>query len=125
VTSWSISEVAEKSGLTPYTLRWYERIGLLSHIERGPDGRRRFSEADLDWLVVLSKLRATGMSVRDMQFYAELVRSGAREQERLDLLERHRERVIQALAQQQECLRLLDSKIKVYRRRVRGAQKEH
>jgi DNA-binding transcriptional MerR regulator len=125
VTSWTTREAAEKSGLSQHTLRWYERIGLLGHINRGPDGRRRFSDSDLDWLVLLSKLRATGMRVRDMQFYAELVRSGAREQERLDLLQRHRELVIQALTEQQECLRLLDSKIKIYRRRVRAAEKEH
>jgi DNA-binding transcriptional MerR regulator len=123
--SWSIREVAEKSGLSQYTLRWYERIGLLDPVQRGPDGRRRFSEADLDWLVLLGKLRATGMRVRDMQLYAELVRSGAREQERLDLLQRHREMVVQALAERQECLRLLDGKIKFYQRRVRAAEKEH
>ena len=125
MTSWTIREAAEKSGLSQHTLRWYERIGLLGHIERGSDGRRRFSDGDLDWLVLLSKLRATGMRIRDMQLYAELVRSGAREQERLDLLQRHRELVIQALAEQQECLRLLDSKIKIYQRRVRAAEKEH
>jgi hypothetical protein len=39
-----------------HTLRWYERIGLLAKIERG-DGRRRFSEGDLEWLSLLTKLR--------------------------------------------------------------------
>jgi DNA-binding transcriptional MerR regulator len=48
VTSWAISQVAEKSGLSAHTLRWYERIGLLDRVERGPDGRRRFSETDLE-----------------------------------------------------------------------------
>ena len=76
MTTWSIGEAAEKCGLSPHTLRWYERIGLLATIERGGDGRRRFSDADLDWLSLLIKLRATGMPVRDMQRYAELVRSG-------------------------------------------------
>ncbi len=70
-----------------------------------------FTDADLDWLVVISKLRATGMSVRDMQRYAELVRSGAGEQQRLELLRRHRAVVVQAIADSQECLQLLDSKI--------------
>jgi len=46
VTSWSIAEAAEKSGLSRHTLRWYERIGLLARIERGEDGRRRFSDAE-------------------------------------------------------------------------------
>jgi DNA-binding transcriptional MerR regulator len=122
VTGWSTREAAEKCGLTQYTLRWYERIGLLDRVERTPDGRRRFSDGDLDWLILLSRLRATGMPVRDMLAYAELVRSGAREQERIDLLRGHRERVLQALFEQQECLKLLDAKIGNYCRLVAADQ---
>jgi DNA-binding transcriptional MerR regulator len=57
VTTWSIGEATEKCGLSQHTLRWYERIGLLGTIERGGDGRRRFSDSDLDWLSTLTKLR--------------------------------------------------------------------
>jgi DNA-binding transcriptional MerR regulator len=114
VTTWTIGEAAAKCGLSQHTLRWYERIGLLGDIERGGDGRRRFSDGDLDWLSVLTKLRATGMPVRDMQRYAELVRSGAGQAERLELLKRHREQVRRAIAAQRECLRLLDTKITYY-----------
>ena len=114
MTTWSIGEAAEKCGLSQHTLRWYERIGLLGAIERGGDGRRRFSDRDLDWLSLLIKLRATGMPVRDMQRYAELVRSGAGQAERLELLKRHREEVRRALATQRECLKLLDAKITYY-----------
>jgi DNA-binding transcriptional MerR regulator len=122
VTGWTTREAAEKCGLTQYTLRWYERIGLLDRVERTADGRRRFSDGDLDWLILLSKLRATGMPVRDMLSYAELVRSGAREQERVDLLRGHRERVRQALLEQKECLRLLDTKIDFYSSRLAAAE---
>jgi DNA-binding transcriptional MerR regulator len=115
VTGWTTRQAAEKSGLSQHTLRWYERIGLLSPVDRGLDGRRRFSEADLDWLVLLSRLRATGMPVAEMLRYAELARSGAGEPERLALLEQHRERVRQALLDQQECLELLNIKIATYR----------
>ena len=121
MTGWTTREAAEKCGLTQYTLRWYERIGLLDRIDRTADGRRRFSDADLDWLILLGRLRATGMPVRDMLRYAELVRSGAGEQERADLLRRHRERVRQALLEQQECLKLLDTKIENYCRRLLAA----
>jgi DNA-binding transcriptional MerR regulator len=120
VTTWSTREAAEKCGLTQYTLRWYERIGLLQPITRGPDGRRRFDDDDLEWLVLISKLRATGMTVRDMQHYAGLVRSGAGEAERLDLLRRHRELVVQAITDRRECLQLLDHKIDYYRAATRG-----
>jgi DNA-binding transcriptional MerR regulator len=122
VASWTTRAAAEKCGLTQHTLRWYERIGLLDRIDRTADGRRRFSDADLDWLLLLSRLRATGMPVRDMQRYAELVRSGAGEQERLELLQRHRERVRQGLLDQQECLHLLDVKIDTYHRCVVAAE---
>jgi len=54
------------------------------------------------------------MPVRDMQRYAELVRSGAGHAERLELLKRHREQVRRDLAAQRECLKLLDSKITYY-----------
>jgi DNA-binding transcriptional MerR regulator len=116
VTTWTIGEAAEKCGLSLYTLRWYERIGLLAPIERGSDGRRRFSDADLDWLSVLTKLRATAMPVREMHRYAELVRSGAGHQERVELLRRHRDQVRRDLAAQRECLKLLDAKITYYDR---------
>jgi len=62
----------------------------------------------------MTKLRATGMPVRDMQRYAELVRSGAGQAERLELLTRHREQVRRAIASQRECLKLLDAKISHY-----------
>lgn len=116
MTIWSIGEAADKCGLSQHTLRWYERIGLLGSIARGGDGRRRFSDSDLDWLSVLTKLRATGMPVRDMQRYAALVRSGAGQAERLELLKKHRAEVRRALAAQRECLKLLDSKISYYDR---------
>ena len=114
MTTWTIGEAAEKCGLSQHTLRWYERIGLLAPIERGSDGRRRFSDRDLDWLSTITKLRATGMPVRDMQRYAELVWSGAGQAERLELLKRHREQVRRAIASQRECLKLLDAKITHY-----------
>ncbi|MCK9895804.1 MerR family transcriptional regulator [Frankia sp. AgB32] len=124
MTTWTTREVAVKAGITEHTLRWYERIGLLERIERGADGRRRFGERDVEWILLLVRLRSTGMSVRDMQRYAVLVRSGAGEAERLALLEEHRQVVRAALVAQQECLELLDNKICSYRRMTRPAQEE-
>ena len=122
MTGWTTRQAAEKCGLSQHTLRRYERIGLLDRIARAADGRRRYSDADLDWILLLSRLRATGMPVRDMLRYAGLVRSGAGEQERMALLEAHREHVRQALRQQQECLELLDHKIATYQSRIRAAR---
>jgi len=122
VTTWSIGEAAAKCGLSPHTLRWYERIGLVGPVAKGGDGRRRYSDADLDWLSLITRLRETGMPVSDMQRYAELVRSGAGEAERLELLKRHRAEVRRALAAQRETLKILDSKIDTYARQIREAR---
>jgi DNA-binding transcriptional MerR regulator len=122
VTTWSIGEAAAKCGLSQHTLRWYERIGLVGPVAKGGDGRRRYSDADLDWLSLITRLRETGMPVSDMQRYAELVRSGAGEAERLELLKRHRAEVRRALAAQRETLKVLDSKIDTYARQIREAR---
>lgn len=116
----SIREVSEAVGLTDHTLRWYERIGLLDRVARGSDGRRRFSDADVEWLKLLTRLRETGMPVAQMREYAELVRGGAGFTERLALLVAHREQVTAQIAAQQACLELLDFKIANYRRTLRG-----
>jgi DNA-binding transcriptional MerR regulator len=121
VTTWSIGEAAAKCGLSQHTLRWFERIGLVGPVAKGGDGRRRYSDADLEWLSLITRLRETGMPVSDMQRYAELVRSGAGEAERLELLKRHRAEVRRALAAQRETLKLLDSKIDTYARQIREA----
>jgi DNA-binding transcriptional MerR regulator len=124
VTTWSISEAAAKCGLSAHTLRWYERIGLLDRVQRTSDGRRRFSDKDLEWLSLITRLRDTGMPVKDMQRYAELVRSGAGHAERMELLKRHRIEVRKALAAQKECLKLLDYKIDLYSRQVSATENQ-
>jgi len=118
VTTWSISEAAAKTGLSQHTLRWYERIGLLDAVSRTADGRRRYNDHDLEWLSLLTKLRETGMPVKDMLRYAELVRAGAGEAERLDLLKGHRAEVRRQMVAQQECLKLLNTKIDHYSHRL-------
>ncbi|WP_405838051.1 MerR family transcriptional regulator [Streptomyces platensis] len=112
---YTISEVAEHTGLSAHTLRWYERIGLMPHVDRTHTGQRRFSNRDLDWLDLVAKLRLTGMPVADMVRYAELVRAGERTfPERQQLLTAHREDVRQRVAELQSTLDVLDYKIEIY-----------
>ncbi|MCZ0995535.1 MerR family transcriptional regulator [Streptomyces noursei] len=110
-----MSEVAEHTGLSAHTLRWYERIGLMPHVDRTHTGQRRFTNRDLDWLDLVSRLRLTGMPVADMVRYAELVREGESTfPEREELLTRHREDVRQRIADLQSTLAVLDYKIDIY-----------
>ncbi|MER5737805.1 MULTISPECIES: MerR family transcriptional regulator [unclassified Streptomyces] len=112
---YTISEVAALTGLTAHTLRWYERIGLMPHVDRSHTGQRRFTERDLGWLAFVGKLRLTGMPVADMVRYAELVRAGEHTHaERRALLEDTRRDVLSRIAELQDTLAVLDLKIDHY-----------
>ncbi|WP_030218381.1 MerR family transcriptional regulator [Streptomyces sp. NRRL WC-3626] len=112
---YTISEVVALTGLTAHTLRWYERIGLMPHIDRSHTGQRRYSNRDLDWLDLVGKLRLTGMPVADMVRYAELVRSGDDTYtERFELLRQTREDVLTRIAELQGTLAVLDRKLGFY-----------
>ncbi|WP_046502787.1 MerR family transcriptional regulator [Streptomyces odonnellii] len=112
---YTISEVAAYTGLTAHTLRWYERIGLMPHVDRSHTGQRRFSNQDLDWLAFVGKLRLTGMPVADMVRYAELIRVGDETfEERQELLERTRRDVLRRIEELQDTVAVLDHKIGFY-----------
>lgn len=112
---YTISEVAAFTGLTAHTLRWYERIGLMPHVDRSHTGQRRFTNRDLDWLAFVGKLRLTGMPVAHMVRYAELLREGEHTfEERQELLEATRRDVKARIAELQDTLAVLDYKIDFY-----------
>jgi DNA-binding transcriptional MerR regulator len=111
----TIAEVAERTGLTRHTLRYYERDGLMLGVGRAGSGHRRYSERDLGWIELITKLRTTGMPIREVRRYAELVRAGdGNEDERLALLRAHRERVSAQLKTMAAYLDAIDMKIGYY-----------
>lgn len=116
MATFTIAEAAAETGLTAHTLRYYERDGLmLQPVERSASGHRRYTEADLRWVELLTRLRATGMPIREVRRYATLVRAGdGNEAERLALLREHRRRVLAQLAEVQEHLGAIDRKIGIY-----------
>lgn len=110
-----IAEVAERTGLRISTIRYYERSGLCPPIARGPDGWRRFSATDLDWLQLLSSLRETGMSMADMRAFATLYQGGdATVPARKAALLAHRQSLALRRAQIDRCRELLDRKLQIY-----------
>ncbi len=103
-----------------HTLRYYERAGLVvTPVDRTYSGRRRYRALDLKWIVVCTKLRATGMPIKGIRRYAELVAAGqGNEAERLEVLESHRDQLLADFAELQEHLQLINRKIDVYRSRL-------
>ncbi|MEV4630025.1 MerR family transcriptional regulator [Micromonospora sp. NPDC049523] len=111
----TIAEVSERTGLSADTLRYYEKAGLIERVGRSAGNQRRYAAADLEWLAFLMRLRETGMSIADMQHFAQLRGAGgATVADRLAMLREHRS----SLEDRIRCLRrnakALDDKINHY-----------
>lgn len=112
--SGAISGVAGRLGVSAHTLRYYERIGLL-RVGRDAAGRRVYDEGDVRRLRFVTRLRHTGMPIREVQRYFALVDAGpSTEPERLELLLRHRESVRERLVELTSALEAVDYKIATY-----------
>jgi DNA-binding transcriptional MerR regulator len=115
----SISDAALATGLSPHTLRYYERAGGIDPVGRAGSTHRRYTGAEIEWVVFLTKLRSTGMPIRRMRDYADLVRSGdGNEDARLALLEAHRSSVRAQLAEATRNLEAIERKIEIYKERI-------
>ncbi len=115
----TISDAAAQSGISAHTLRYWERAGLLQPVTRNGSGHRRYAGDDLERIRFLTKLRATGMPIRQIRRYAELLNGGDdTNEERLALLEEHREAVQARLEETAGHLELIDWKISFYRERL-------
>ncbi|MEZ0577476.1 MerR family transcriptional regulator [Nocardioides sp. MH1] len=123
MTGLTISDAAARLGLTADTLRYYEKDDLLLRaVPRSSSGHRRYEQADLSWIELITRLRATGMPIRDVRRYAALVRAGdGNETERLALLQAHRAEVLRQLAEVQSHLAAVDYKIGFYEEILRSA----
>ncbi len=118
--SLSISQVAERTGLTTHALRYYERVGLmLERIDRASSSHRRYSEADVRWVTFITKLRSTAMPISRVLEYVKLARRGEETiPERLELLLIHRVSVAAQLDEMATSLAAIDFKIATYQGRM-------
>jgi DNA-binding transcriptional MerR regulator len=119
-TGLSIAQAATDLNLTTDTLRYYEKAELLLRaVPRSSTGHRRYEEADVRWIELVTRLRSTGMRIRDVRRYAALVRAGdGNEAERLEVLLAHRETVLAQLDAVSQHLAAIDTKIAMYRDKV-------
>tara|TARA_R110002049_G_scaffold23545_2_gene83236 strand:+ start:48728 stop:49102 length:375 start_codon:yes stop_codon:yes gene_type:complete len=110
-----IGEVAQKSGLSVDTLRFYEKIGLIAPPMRNDAGRRIYGAEVLGWIGFLEQLNATGMKQADRVRYAALRQQGdSTLRARREMLEAHREVIAQKLALMQDTMALMDRKVAAY-----------
>ncbi|MET9379644.1 MerR family transcriptional regulator [Streptomyces sp. NPDC002928] len=113
----TIAQVAERTGLSHDTLRYYEKAGLIERVGRTTGNQRRYDAADLAWLEFLLRLRETGMSIADMQRFAELRAQGDTSvADRLAMLREHRAELAERIRALRRNAAALDDKIDHYER---------
>ena len=123
---YSIKDVSEKTGLSAHTLRYYEREGLLSGVERSPGGFRQYADADLEALWLICCLKNTGMSLQEITRFVTLAREGDRTlKQRLELLQAHRDDVIARMEEMQQYLDKVNWKISFYNEKLLEYEKRN
>ncbi len=117
---YSIREASEKTGLSAHTLRYYEREGLLSGVERTAGGFRQYTDSDLETLWLIRCLKNTGMSLQEITRFVKLAREGDHTlNERVALLREHRQRVIERIGEMQDYLDKVTRKLDYYSEKLR------
>jgi DNA-binding transcriptional MerR regulator len=109
-----IGQLAERTGRSVHTIRWYEAQGLIPGVARDSGRRRVYGELHINWLDLMDRLRRTGMSIAEMREYTELVKQGSTLGKRQALLAAHREQVKGMISEWQQALTLLNTKIDFY-----------
>ncbi|MCQ4122151.1 MerR family transcriptional regulator [Rhodococcus tibetensis] len=109
-----IAEVADLLDISAHTLRYYERAGLVE-VDRDSSGRRSYGQASVRRLVFLTRMRLSGMAIRDLQHYVTLVDAGdATVAERLDMLVEHRDTIRRQIRELTLSLAATEYKIATY-----------
>lgn len=78
IAALKIGELAERTGTTTPTIRYYESIGLLPPAARQRGGQRRYAPSDVRRLVFIRRCRNFGFSVEQVRDLAELVEDASR-----------------------------------------------
>ncbi|WP_348922287.1 MerR family transcriptional regulator [Enterococcus rotai] len=118
--AYKIHEFSKMTGLTPYTLRFYEKEGLIS-VKRDPNNIRIYDDRNKEWIDFFMHLKKTGMTIEDLKQYLIWWHEGeATNQNRLDLLKKQKQIALEEMKQIQEGIDMLDYKIGVYTERVKN-----
>ncbi|WP_077595898.1 MerR family transcriptional regulator [Oceanobacillus kimchii] len=114
--TYSISEVANKLNLTVYTLRYYDKEGLLPFVERKDNGTRLFKESDIEALHIIECLKSTGMPIKEIKNFIDWCGEGdATLQQRYDLFVERKANVKAQLEELTKTMAIIDHKFDYYK----------
>ncbi|KJG10236.1 MerR family transcriptional regulator [Photobacterium kishitanii] len=112
----NMREFSSLVGLSPHTLRYYEKIGLLKNVQRNSSGHRAYTSKDLTWIIFVKRLKETAMPLDNILVYARLRELGSESlSQRQKLLELHQETLKVHIAQQEKHMAALEEKINLYK----------
>ncbi|OBU13601.1 MerR family transcriptional regulator [Morganella psychrotolerans] len=113
---YSISQFSVLTGFSVHTLRFYEKAGILAPL-RLENNHRSYSARDVEWITFITRLKETGMPLKEIKYYADLRAQGDETaQARILLLQQHNEILRQRIAALNESVQHLDKKISYYNR---------
>lgn len=122
--SYTISEAARRMGVAPSTLRYYDKEGLLPNLKR-KNGQRVFDDNDLRMLTLLSCLKNTGMPLKQIRKYVDMVQKGDKTiPERYELIKEQRQFILDQMEQLKYYLLELDFKDWFYRTAIKNGTTE-
>ncbi|MBF6057480.1 MerR family transcriptional regulator [Thiomicrorhabdus heinhorstiae] len=115
----NIKEFSQRTGISPHTIRFYEKNGVLGSVQRLANGHRWFTDKDVSWMEFVLRLKHTGMPLDKIRLYAKL-RSQGKETllQRQTLLEEHAQTLEQSIVQLHSHLQKLNDKIDLYRQNL-------
>ncbi|ASR45507.1 MerR family transcriptional regulator [Paenibacillus kribbensis] len=112
---YTIGEVANKMGVSAYTLRFYDKEGLLPFVDRNKSGNRDFKESDFEWLAVITCLKNSGMPVKKIRQFIDMSMEGdATLRQRLEVFENHKKTVNDKISELNKYMEKIDYKIWYY-----------
>jgi DNA-binding transcriptional MerR regulator len=114
--TYSISEVAKELNLTVYTLRYYDKEGLMPFVERTASGTRLFKESDIDALKVIECLKSTGMPIKDIKNFIDWCSEGdSTLQQRYDMFMERKASVEAQMEELKKTMELIEHKCSYYK----------
>lgn len=121
----TIAKVGKKYGITPDTLRYYERIGLISDVPRNKNGIRDYDEKSCKRIEFIKCMRNAGVEIETLSKYISLIETGkSTVEERKKLLEEQRDKLLAKQKTITETLDRLNYKIQIYEEISLGKRKD-
>ena len=112
---YTVCEVAKRLELSPHTLRFYAKEGLLTFVDRDQNGNRIFKEEDFERLFMIASLKRAGMTIKQMRQFTELCDVGdSTIPQRLQMIKDQREAVEEQITELQDALDVLKYKTWLY-----------